>query len=216
MSCIQEGNTMAQKLGMSVLLMIVAVTAMSCATLFHGGSGQDASEATVQPPIASPSDHEAHLLSVVDKHLQSVREKSADDARLIRRKPYFNKEYAQYIGQVTGGDITMLKLESRTKPYRAEVRLNKQRFSTLLRRSKEEAREDQDFIRDTGTEILNYDLRGGRWYRTGSLFVAEKTEQYSNGQWRPYIKSQSTDFEMESTEAQKWYQKKWLGIFGRD
>ena len=159
----------------------------SCATIqdlgIGGGGGTDA---PVEVPAAlSLEDHQKDLAGLVERDLDStLRSSSNGRSDVLRKRPYYYKEYSEYPGGIASYKIDLREKESRTAPLSAEVSIQKQRFNTRLHRNMEEAQADSDFLRDTGTETLSYEMRNGSWRRVGSLFVADSTEQLVDGEWK--------------------------------
>lgn len=134
--------------------------------------------------------------------------------QVIKRKPYYYKEYAIYPGGAAEMDVDMQESESRTVPYVAQVKVAKQRFATKLHRKRDEAASDSNFLRDTGTETITFELRSQRWVRVGSLFVAERTEEQVNGEWVPAQEEVERTVAEEETDG-NWFQRAWTSITGR-
>lgn len=157
----------------SVNLLIALVVCVSCAR--NGGT-------TAEPvvSVATQGDYEAELRDAVRAYLQ---QEDRAQPELLSERPYHYKVYAQYPEGLESFEIDLLEQESRTTPMLAEVTIEKIRFSTRLHRDRNEAAADETFYRDTGTETVTFELRNGRWRRSGSLFVADRTEEYVNGQW---------------------------------
>lgn len=137
--------------------------------------------------IAAPVDtvdYPATLHAAVQRNVDNEAQRSAaDHNRVIRRKPYWYKTYSEY-GDIPPADNLIIQdSASRTVPYRADVRVKKVRFATELTRTRDAARLDSYFIRDTGEEIVSYEFRSGQWHRVGSLFVAERSEELRDGEW---------------------------------
>lgn len=131
---------------------------------------------------------------------------------LLRKRPYYFKEYIEY-PDPDHPEIIIRENDSKTRPLSAEVILDKIRFSTQMHRSEAAARQDNRFFRDTGQEKLNYELHNGRWHRVGSLYVAEKTEEFVNGTWVPREESVSR---VNPNERPGWIRRTWTKIFGGD
>jgi len=130
----------------------------------------------------------------------------------VFRRPYFFKEYSVYPDGADEFDADIRETESRTAPVVANVTLEKQRFATRLHRKRAEAAADENFLRDTGVETMTFEWRGGQWKRVGTLFVAEKTEEYVNGEWVP------PQEEIQRTVAEEerpgWWGRTWGKITG--
>lgn len=128
-------------------------------------------------------DLEQDLRGMVAREIAETKGYNDNRDELIREKPYYYKEYFDYPDGRDTFEIRFQEQESRTSPYVADVTLNKIRYATKLYRNREEAYLDNNFIRATGEETRSYELRNGRWVRTGSLFVAGTTEEFVDGQW---------------------------------
>jgi hypothetical protein len=110
-------------------------------------------------------------------------------------------------------DIETRETESRTAPMVADVSLRKQRFVTKLHRKRDEARADEDFLRDTGEETITYELRNGEWTYRSSLFVAESVERQIDGVWTPVEEVERTD-DAEGEEDLSWFGRIWSSVVG--
>jgi hypothetical protein len=191
--------------------VVVALTMVSCARLgldrwnwgFGGEEDSAAVAAQAEPQSAAPAvsdaDREALLRQAVAEYMASA---SGDQACLVRRRPYFLKEYSVYSGGAETARLSITQTDSRLKPYVATVEIDKQRFATRLHRDRDEAAADESFLRDTGTEKLSYEWNGGRWVKSGSLFVASATEEQVNGQWQPVPPAEKRTVAAEEEESQ--------------
>lgn len=190
----------------------------SCATVrgwFGGGKGAEfpepAGEAVEE---VTREDYEDALRESVERYVQAAhRNRDEKKAAVRRAKPYYFKEYSVYPENAENLDIEYKETESRTRPVIAEVTLDRVRYSTRLHRKREDARQDDNFFRDTGAETLTYELRNGRWRRVGSLFVANKTEEYVNGEWVP--RREEVERVLEAEERKGWFGRVWSTITGR-
>lgn len=180
----------------------------SCASLRGGGSDSpkiaEAGEALAA--TSSESESRAELLRQVQLHIdQTGADGRGEQDRVIRKRPYFYKEYSEYAGAANDAEVTMTETESRTSPFIADVKLERTRYATRFHRSRDEARIDDTFLRDTGTETLTYELRNGRWVRVGSFFLSEGTEEQVNGSWAPVQR------EVERTVQAEEPRQGWFG-----
>lgn len=191
----------------------------SCATFRGGDKADTGGTPQVEEALsvtATESESRAELLRQVQAHIdQTEASGKEDEDRVIRKRPYFYKEYSEYASAAAEGDVTMTETESRTSPFVADVKLQRTRYATRLHRSRDEARIDDAFLRDTGTETLTYELRNGRWVRVGSFFLSESTEEQVNGSWTPVQR------ELERTVQAEEPTKGWFGrtmslITGKD
>lgn len=200
-------------------LVLVALATASCARfglgdLWPGGRDKEApgpqaqapagSEAAPAPVAASEADREALLRQAIAEHIAA---NSGDETRMVRRRPYFYKEYSVYSEGPDAARVTVTETDSRLTPYLASVEIDKQRFATRLHRERDEAVADRNFLRDTGTETLSYEWRGGHWEKVGSLFVAGATEEQINGQWVAVQEPEQRTVAAEEEESQ--------GLLGR-
>jgi len=176
--------------------------------------GADYREDDVTPGPQDRGTYEARLRRLVERGIQEAEAKS--DARrteLIYKRPYYFREYEVYPD--TEMDIEIRDTDEKTAPFRADVTLDKQRFATRLHRRKDEAETDVNWLRDTGSETITYELRNGRWTRLGSLFVAEKTEEQINGEWVPLEEEIRRTVAAEEVEAGSWWRRAWQRVTGR-
>ncbi len=171
----------------ALFVVLGAVALTGCETFqeyarFPGGDSDVPDE--VPTEVADSTDHEQALRSIVRTHIESANNSAEIDRdRLVHKRPFYYREYVEYPGGASAYDIEIIEQEQRTAPYLANVEIDKIRFSTRLHRERDDARTDDSFLRDTGTETLTYEYRHGRWKRIGSLFVAQKTEERVDGQW---------------------------------
>ena len=166
-------------------------------------------------PVEDAASREAALRKLVKRHVeQAARTTSEDRHELERSKPYYYKEYSVYPEGTERMTIEIREQDSRSRPYVADITLPKIQYSTRLHRKRQEAVEDDNFLRGTGTETLTYELRNGRWRPVGSLFVAEKTEENINGEWVPLEEEIVRTIEAE--ERKGWFARQWSKIMGRD
>lgn len=167
-------------------VMIVAVLAVSLGACGRFGPADGAVRVAKANPSLPLEEQRAQLREVVSSQLSDAQRRANTDKNdLIAREPYYYKEYSVYPGSAGDAVITLRELETRAAPYIADVRLDKVRYSTRLNRDRSAARNDTNFLRDTGSETVTYELRGGHWVRVGTLFVADTTEEYVNGEWVP-------------------------------
>ncbi len=165
--------------------------------------------------VDSFDDEESALREMVTNSVN--RANAGHDASrsvLVRRNPYFYKQYVYYPDGISLMDVSTRETESRTAPKVADVRLRKQRYVTQLHRKKDEARADEDFLRDTGDEIITYELRNGKWRRVSSLFVAESVEHMVDGVWMPVEEVDRID-DADAEEDLGWFGRIWNSVVGR-
>lgn len=166
-----------------------------------------APEAAAETESDRPDKIETRLHAVVRSELRSAnRRPDRPSTKIIFKKPYYYKEYFTYPNGEDDYALDFTERESRTSPLSAEMNVDKIRFATRMHRKREDARIDENFIRDTGKETTSYELRNGKWRRIGSLYVAEKTEEFLDGEWRPARNATSYP-ELEEEEPTRWWQR---------
>jgi len=159
--------------------------------------------------------HEAALRRVVGNRITSAPTTPGNHyGKLIRRKPYFYKEYVVYPEGADSFELLITETESRTAPYIANVKLRKLRFATRFHPKKEDARNDDSYLRDTGAETLTYEYRNGKWTLLGSFFRVEKTEENINDEWVPLEKEVLRTVVSEE-ERKGWFGRAWSRLSGR-
>jgi hypothetical protein len=188
-----------------------AIVLPSCSR-FGRSDSPSPPETTVSETV-SKENLDAELRALASKRVNDV---GGEDGRgkVIKRKPYYYKEYAIYPDGSGDMQVDIREQDSRTVPYTAQVKLSKQRFATKLHRKRDEAVADSNFLRDTGTETLTFELRSQRWWRVGSLFVAERTEELVNGEWVP-AKEEVERTVAEEEKDGNWFNRAWSNITGR-
>ncbi len=168
-----------------------------------------------QPAADTSADRVEALRAEVRKRIEISARTQAEDKQDVKyRTPYWFKEYAEYPGGSDTFEVeTTNNTESRTSPMTGVVNIERLRFSTRLHRERGEAVNDDNFLRDTGTERLSYELRNGRWILNGSTFVAEKSEELMGGAWVPVQENQQRTVAAE--EKPGWFSRTWSTISGR-
>lgn len=202
-----------------ILLCILPLILVSCRTLW-GGKGPDVRSASSPgeetAAVETAADREAQLRSIVRKEVENANARDKErQQQVVWRAPYYFKEYVAYPDGPDAIEVLLQKTESRTTPYVADVKLRELRFATRYHRHRVDARDDTDFIRDTGSETMTFELRNGRWVRTGSLFVAEATEQMVDGQWVPVAAGLERAPVSEEPSVWGWPKRAWAKITGR-
>lgn len=166
-----------------VCLALLCVSLAGCGRFEKRGKRARATGETGIAVHVDTVDYPATLHAEIQRNLEAAKRSIVDHNRVIRRKPYWYKSYSEYGDIPAPADLSIQESVSRTVPYRADVRVQKVRFSTELSRTRDAARVDSHFIRDTGQEIMSYEYRSGQWHRVGSLFVADKSEEELDGEW---------------------------------
>ena len=158
---------------------------------------------------------EATLKQIVNQHIAAApTTEDFSNAQLVRKKPYYFKEFGVYPDGADAFRVTLQKTESKSGPYVAEVRMKKVRYATRLKRDKTEADKDQGFLRSTGGETVTYEFRNGKWRRMGSMFVAEKTEESVSGEWLPLREEPKYLEPREKEEQRGWFRRTWYWLTG--
>ena len=197
------------------IIVVLAILLVGCATV--------GSYIGMEEPLGETPEVDDHYQAGTrEQFTQSLREEvrrymSAEEAnsnrdRVIRRRPYFLKEYAEYPMGMDGITIELHETGTLTSPFTAEVSMPKVRYATQLHRDRGDARTDNDFIRDTGTETLSYVLRGNQWTRVGGLFVPERTEQQINGRWEAVVREFERLADPDYTPG--WFERTWIRVRG--
>ena len=194
-----------------VCIQLILATVLTGCNTFGSGSRGD----TFIDPVFSADQEEAkeRLHSIVREHIQTGQ--SAADAHrapVVRRRPYYLKEYSIYPDGAEGFTVDFREIDSRIRPLMAEVVIGKVRYSTRMHRKHDRAVSDMDFLRDTGVETLVFELRSGRWVRTGAVFDAETTEEQVSGEWIP--RREETKRIIPSEERPGWFKRVWLRVRG--
>ncbi len=200
-------------------VMFFGLVMLSSCASFRGGSGADGSGtpqvAEALAVTSTEAESRAELLRQVQNHIDKTEGAGRNEEdRVIRKRPYFYKEYSDYATGADNAIITMTETESRTSPLVADVQLERVRYATRLHRGRNEARLDDDYLRDTGTETLTYELRNGRWTRVGSFFLSETTEERVNGAWVPVQRKVERTVQTEE-DQQGWFGRTISAITGR-
>jgi hypothetical protein len=195
-----------------ILLGALVVPLCSC-SMFRGRGGDvDERAVSVEAEAEQADDLEAALRTLVAKHVKS---QDGNRAQVIRRRPYYLKEYAEYPDGHEKCRLVIEEKDSRTAPRVADVKLQKVLFVTDHHRKKAEARTDEAFRRDTGMETLTYELRNGRWMKIGSLFVAAECEVQKDGEWVPLVTVLAEELPIDKKDSRGWFGRAFSRITGR-
>lgn len=196
--------------GTAALALALLIALSSCSTI-RGWTGKDRAKRPSDEPVVvieDTQDNESGLREAMRRYMDS---ESGDEERVLRKRPYYLKEYSEYASPDTM-DIEIQEQDSRTAPYIADVKIHKVRYATRMHRKREEARADTNIIRDTGVESVTFELRNGRWTRLGSLFDAEESEENVNGEWVPLRRDVAPVVAEE--EPAGWFGRTWSRVFG--
>ena len=194
------------------LLGVVLLATASCASKKAIPADKTVGE---QPGVeALRKEYEAKLDRVVRRHVEAETDKKAGrQKRLVKKKPYYLREYVVYPEIPDDLNIQLHETESRSRPYYADVQLPKVRYSTRMHRKRKEARKDDTFLRDVGEVTLTFELRNGRWQRVGSMFIADTSEENVNGEWVP--REVEIERTIPSEEQQSWIVRKFKKLIRR-
>jgi hypothetical protein len=203
-----------QRLAWLLLALTTIAAAAGCARFGGGGASEQPSGSPAAPAQPGTTDLEAGLRDTVSDYITANSSRDSGSGQLVHKKPYFFKEYSDYPEGPSHFDIDIQETDSRTAPYRAKATMKKQRFATRLHRKRNEAVADANYLRDTGEETVTFELRNGRWWRRGSLFVAQQTEEYINGEWVPAQEEVERTVATEEPQ-ESWWQRAWSMVTGR-
>ena len=189
---------------------ILCAATLACLGLAGCKSTGKGAESEVQTqeaaPVKTAVDYEVEL------RLAAASDFGNDDGKrpdFQVHNPYFYKEYAEYPDGTSDFEVKVVQRESKTSPYVADVTINKIRYSTRPRTNREEARVDEDFLRDTGIETVTYELRNGEWRRSSSFFLSNETEQMIDGQWQKVSRAAPQANTEEAAGRDSWLGKTW-------
>lgn len=195
-------------------IVLIPLALLSCQHFRWGGpvpEGLSQADGAVRQAL-SPEELESALLERVRAHIEAAHETQDETRGEVRyERPFYFREYAEYPEGVDAVTTEIEPTDSRITPYTATVEIPRTRFSTRMHRSAEAARQDSNFFRSIGTERLSYELRNNRWVKTGSLFVAERTEEYVDGEWRPV---QEVAARSPEPEPAGWFRRAWNSLVG--
>lgn len=184
-----------------VLCVAVCLAAGGCASTGNKSTGEAVSAA----PTAE--EYQALLRERVEADLAQARaQQGAEHTELVFKRPYYYREYSEYPGGVDVYSLDFSEKESRTTPMTAELEVEKVRYATRPRTSREDARGDENFLRSSGIDTISYELRSGEWRPVGSLFLASATEESQDGTW-VQIHEQRRLTGSLTEEPTSWWQK---------
>ncbi|MBI1318191.1 MAG: hypothetical protein GC168_04460 [Candidatus Hydrogenedens sp.] len=174
----------------------------------------------VPPAVSEPAAtndrdaYERQLTTLVERRVaDATRESAARQQEVIRKSPYYYREYTSYPQGATPVEIEFTETESRSKPLTASVKLEMIRYSTKLQRDQNTAARDTNFYRDTGIETQEYILRNNRWVSVGDTFVAETSEENVGGSWVP-VRVEETEVPQIKESEGGWFKRTWRNITG--
>ena len=172
------------RISMVVLLIACALELSGCAGR-RGGS--EPPLALTESEVADPAvGHVEQVRKLARRSIETdLRTRNDDKERVRFERPYYFKEYADYPNGSNDLEITLQETDSRTAPVQAKVKYEKVRYVTKLHTRRTAAEADRNFYRDTGEEIMTFELRNNRWVQLGATFVAERSEESVAGEWQP-------------------------------
>lgn len=198
-------------------LMVLSCVLLGACSRFQRSneplSGSEASMAGTS--VAGAAEYEATIRKVVREHIDAAS-KTEDEtrARLVSAPPYFYREWIVYPDGPASYSLNLRMTDSRTTPCAAEVKLNKIQYATRLHRKRGDAQDDPHFVRRTGTELLSYELKNGRWIKVSSFFNAEKVEQKVGDTWVSIAEDVQLATAAEE-ETQGFFGRIWSSIVNR-
>lgn len=162
-------------------ILVAVLVASGCA---HSAK-KDSPAQVIENQERQAPESEAKLAESVRRKLRAAgRRTEGPSSKIVFKKPYYYREYFIYPNGEEDFVLNFTERDSRTAPLTAEVNIAKNRYSTRTHLKREDARRDENFLRDTGRETISYELRNGAWYRLGSLYIADKTEENIEGEWQ--------------------------------
>lgn len=203
----------------AIALCCMMTMSVSCSIFRHNGKDKAKEPTAVVETQAQPAsaDPEAQLRDVMGGEMAAATRMQDDQKTdVIRRKPYFFKEWVEYPASAESDmKITVQKKERHSTPYIADVTVPKQRFVTRFHRTRVEAEQDANFLRETGTETVTFEMRNSKWTRVGSMFVADSTEENVNGEWVPLQETAKRTVAAEEEKSEGWLKRTWATIVGK-
>lgn len=198
---------------MTALLMAAVFAGLSgCNILRRGGTGDTFSDPQFTPTRAQA---EERLHDIVRDYIRETQhDYDRRTAPVIRRRPYFLREFVHYPDGPDVFDVEFREIDSRIRPLLAEVQLNKVRYSTRMHRKRDRAEEDRNFLRDTGEETLVYEWRSGRWTLISVFFNAHKTEELIADEWQP--RRDDTLRVIPEEDQPGWFGRIWQRVRGAE
>jgi hypothetical protein len=154
---------------------------------------------------------QAELRAQVESEIEEQRgDAGPDSVSFAYHKPYYFKEYAEYPGDEDVYTLQFTETESRTTPLTAEFEIEKIRYATEFERKRDIARDDEDYLRSRGVLQTSYQLRNGRWRKTGSIFIASNTERLVNGEWQQIeiVPDPMIEVQEESGGIFSWFRRR--------
>jgi len=197
---------------------LVVLTALSFATgcARMGREPQQPLVAEEQVEAGTRDQYESQLRDMVGRRVAQLEaSREEDKGRVLYRKPYFYKEYASFTESAQSADVEIRETDSRSRPYEGKVEIGKIRYATKMHKTRAEASTDNAFIRQTGTEVLNYELRNGRWNRVGSIFTVDLAEEQVNGEWVEVQEERATELMQEPEIERGFFGKFWDRVSGK-
>jgi hypothetical protein len=189
-----------RRIPVTMCLMLLAPALLSSCALWRGGPGSpERGPGDTETRVGATTDRaqlESRLRDLVAQRVQHL-ESSAQggEGGLVYRNPFWLREYVEYPRGTADIQIEIRETQSQTSPFVGTARLDKRRFATKMYRRQDEALADNNYLRDTGVEVLTYEFRHGRWVRIGALFTAEVTERRDGGTWiqvEPEVRAEMT------------------------
>jgi len=202
-----------------VALCIMMTMSVSCSIFRQNGKDKEKEPAAIVEAQAEPAvaDPEAQLRDVMLGEIaMAERAKDEKKTNVIRKKPYFFKEWVEYPDSAESDmRITVQEKDRHSTPYIADVTVPKQRFVTRFHLKRVEAEQDASFLRESGTETVTFEMRNGKWTRVGSMFVADSTEENVNGEWVPLQETARRTVAAEEEKSESWFKRTWATIVGK-
>lgn len=201
------------RIAMVVLMLAATFELSGCAGRRGGG---ETPLALTESEAADPSvGHVEQVRKLARRAIETdLRTRNEDRERVRFERPYYFKEYADYPNGSDNLEITLQETDSRTAPVQAKVQYEKVRYVTKLHTRRTAAEADRNFYRDTGEEVMTFELRNNRWVQLGTTFVAERSEEQVAGEWRPV--QERTPRLMQDQEPRGFFGRTWNRLTGGD
>jgi len=170
-----------------VLAILVGVLlCSSCATREAAVTRVDSEKERGEPADALSEQTRAfdQLKSAVQEQIATADRRRLEAQSKIRTaSPYFYRRFELYPSGTTELQISLKTTDVPLRPYEATVSVPKARFTTQYHTSRSACAEDEEFIRDMGTQWDTYCYESGEWDLLYSVFEIERTSVLRDDTW---------------------------------
>lgn len=201
--------------------LLISTVVLSLSIAFNGCSrfrDRDQVPLVIEEPVEAGAvdQYETQLRDMLGRRITQIEHsRDEDKERVLYRSPYYYKEYSTYTESAQDADVDIREADSRACPYEGKAEVAKIRYTTQMHRNRSDAARDDSFVRQTGNEILNYELRNGRWKRVGGIFVVDTAEEYVNGAWVPVQEERAEDLMKEPEIKRGFFGNMWDRVSGK-